>query len=313
MLVDKTALSFTSAGAFPGKLLVFADTLLERFPPLHLQINITNDCQLHCSYCSCRDRDRDRRMSEEAFIEAIDQFARAGTRAVTITGGGEPLLHPLFDKYVAHMVSCGLSVGLVTNGIGMKLWPEDVYRDLAWIRVSFDVFRDELPNLYDSVPVAYSYVWTKESAEDANLPKLIRMAETGEIAHLRIVSDICRAEDKAYKFMAQVPSDSPRVIVQNRNLYTPGAPRCWIALIKPVLDVDGQVYPCCGAQYATDDKSRDFPSSLAMGTVDEYLLRYSGPGVPFDGTACKKCYYSMYNTVLEVFRGVPGVEHREFI
>lgn len=305
--------SFTSASSFPAKLLGKAGVLKHRFPPFHIQLNLTNACQLRCSYCSCKDRDRALSMDMDTLKDATKRLVEHGARAVTITGGGEPLLHPRFDEFVNLLKSYELELGLVTNGIAMRSWPRELYAEFSWIRVSFDSERDELPDLYAGVPVAFSYVYVSGSQRSKPFISLVKQAEKGVISHLRIVSDIRSADDPSYRFLNREVSTHPNVIIQNRKRYTKGSSRCWIALVKPVVDVDGLFYPCCGSQYAIRDAPAEYANQLCLGDVQKYLLHHTIPQKPFDGSICDRCYYGEYNEVLEVFKILPSLQHTEFI
>ena len=86
-----------------------------------------------------------------------------------------------------------------------------------------------------------------------------------------------------------------KLIFQRRSAYDTGMSPCLLSLLKPVIDVDGSLYPCCGVQYASEDENelRKMPLSFVMGKWSDYPLK------PFDGKICKKCYYGDYNRVLK--------------
>jgi hypothetical protein len=303
--------SYTSASAFPTKLIGKANVLMNRFQPIHVQLNITNACQLRCSYCSCRDRDRSLSMDMGVLKGTFKDLVAHGARAVTITGGGEPLLHPQFPEIVDVLRGHELELGLVTNGIAMRSWPREVFEKFSWIRVSFDSEREMLPDLYTGIPIAFSYVYVPGSEKTANFISLTEQAKRGLITHLRVVSDIQAVDNARYAFINKPVH--PRIILQDRSKYTRGTSRCWIALIKPVVDVDGLVYPCCGVQYAVRNTPSSFISELCMGGVSKYLSQYVTPQRPFDGSMCDVCYHNMQNTTLEAFKELPEVLHRNFI
>src|SRR5688572_20004563 len=91
-------------------------------------VELTNVCNLHCSYCL---RDEDALYHTPAnflaaeFFESIVQQAREsfGITHLTFTGG-EPTLHPRFDKILAIAKANDLKVSFVTNGWNFeKIWP----------------------------------------------------------------------------------------------------------------------------------------------------------------------------------------------
>ena len=304
----KPSSSYTSASTFPPTLLLKGESLLRRFSPFHIQLNLTNQCNLNCSFCSCADRTKDEVMTDRMFDRVVHLFSRAGATAVTITGGGEPLLHPSFQTYVERMLDVGWRIGLVTNGVVMKNWPQELFQKMDWIRVSFCQERKILPALYRKIPLSFSYVYTPGAEHDHNLKGLIRRLDNGELTHLRIVSDIRSPSIRLPPF-PQIPG----LILQDRCESTTGRGKCWISLVKPVVDVDGTVYPCCGAQYALTGAPARYADRLSMGTPERYLEDSVAPQRPFCGDICQVCYYDQYNQLLEAYKEADGLDHREFI
>ena len=304
--------SYTSASEFPAKLLHHIDLLKHGFRPIHVQWNLTNDCQLHCPYCSCRDRDRELHMRFDIFKEYFYRFLDLGMKAVTITGGGEPLLHPQFDEIVRIFTKARIKVGLVTNGIDMKRWPREVFKDMQWIRISMDKYRQEIPELHENLEYAFSYVYHKDSENDPKLAALVEAVREKKISHLRVVSDI-HCSDERFEIDGVLDKAPPKVFVQNRREYTKGARNCWIALVKPVVDVDGLLYPCCGAQYALKTDHRGFPAIMCMGNIDVYKRESIATQTPFNGLICRKCYYSRYNEALDAIKYMNNLHHKDHI
>jgi MoaA/NifB/PqqE/SkfB family radical SAM enzyme len=317
--MNPSTLSYTSANALPAKLLhprVYG-VLKLKFEPMHVQLCLTNKCQLSCSYCSCGKRDRKQEASRGRLDRDLSALYHAGMDAVTITGGGEPLLYPELDRVLLGLTKNRAKIGLVTNGIGLKAWPMDIYKVLSWIRISFDSDRRELPDIdplaetQGIVKPAFSYVYRKGDEKDQNLWTLYQWAKNRRLTHLRIVTDILHPPEFIDNSVRQIRTDN--VILQDRRSYREGARKCWISLIKPVVDVDGTVYPCCGAQYALDDDSHLFPPDMAMGNVQEYLDHHVQPQTPFDGSKCKKCYYHQYNELLDILKSVDDLEDVPFV
>lgn len=311
--------SYTSAGTFPVKLLGQREMLESgNIRPVHPQVLLTNRCQLSCPYCSCmkhRKCDADSFFPSPLMERYLGELSVLGARAVTLTGGGEPLLHPEFGKVVGRARAAGLEVGLVTNGEAFGDWPAGLFMGMTWIRVSYDRYRKQLPSPPRGLTnVAYSYVYTHGADKDPALQQLIRMAEKGALTHLRIVSDILD-EDAADNFSSplweRILPDN--VILQNRSRYEKGAKACWLSLLKPVIDVDGLVYPCCGVQYAIRGEERKLPSRMCMGGLDEYVAEHVLPQVPFDGSVCGRCYYGEYNRFLAGVKGLRDVDHLRFV
>src|SRR5215210_1746638 len=97
----------------------------------HLVMELTNTCNLHCSYCS-RDDDALHHAPAKFFpLELLRRIIRdaretCGIESVSFTGG-EVTIHPQFKEIIETVAAEGLKVGFVTNG-----WHFDrVYRTLV--------------------------------------------------------------------------------------------------------------------------------------------------------------------------------------
>jgi MoaA/NifB/PqqE/SkfB family radical SAM enzyme len=98
------------------------------YGPRRLTVELTNICNLHCSYCL---RDEDALYHSHANflpVELFTQVARdardsMGIEQVMFTGG-EPTLHPDFGKLLAAVAALDLKCSFVTNGWHFeRVWP----------------------------------------------------------------------------------------------------------------------------------------------------------------------------------------------
>jgi len=114
------------------------------FGPRHLTVELTNICNLHCSYCL---RDEDALYHTPAnfiapgFFESVVKQASEtiGITEVTFTGG-EPTLHPQFDEILRIVAVNGLKTSFVTNGWNFqKIWPKLVARRDVITHVAFSL------------------------------------------------------------------------------------------------------------------------------------------------------------------------------
>lgn len=98
------------------------------YGPRRLTIELTNICNLHCSYCL---RDEDALYHTPANFLAPEFFAHLVGEARKVMGvshlvftGGEPTLHPQFDRLIETAEANGLLVSFVTNGWHFdRIWP----------------------------------------------------------------------------------------------------------------------------------------------------------------------------------------------
>lgn len=77
-------------------------------------IEITNVCNLACSFC-CANKRQKKFISRELFEKVIDQSASL-VKEVVFHILGEPLLHPQIEYFIDYAQTAGLSVMITTNG-----------------------------------------------------------------------------------------------------------------------------------------------------------------------------------------------------
>ncbi len=83
--------------------------------PSQAQIEITNRCNLNCTMCPRDYFNLSREdMPLDTFKEIIDQLG--DVKLLTLTGWGEPLIHPQILEMIRHCKQKGYTVKLTTNG-----------------------------------------------------------------------------------------------------------------------------------------------------------------------------------------------------
>ena len=107
--------------------------------PITTEIHLTNRCNNKCYYCIAERLKDGKEMSESSAENAIKFFKEIGGKAITFSGGGEPTVSPHFSKSIRFAKSCGLDVGVISNGVNVKGEIADDILDVAtWCRISFD-------------------------------------------------------------------------------------------------------------------------------------------------------------------------------
>ena len=312
--------SYTAADAFPTKLAQDYTTIrrIKRegfIRPVHLQFCPTNKCTRNCNFCSCANRDKSASLDIDIIKEIIKSFHFLGCKAVTITGGGEPLCYENLKEVIEEFRKYNIEIGLVTNADLIHKLSDDIWSLLTWCRISCsDQYKfvdkwvkpiERLTTTVQNVAWAFSYVLTASPDID-NLTKHVRFAEKVNMTHVRVVSDILN-----YDNIPEIDDiDSKLIIRQKRNHPTKGNRDCWISLLKPVIDPTGKIFPCCGVQYAEEKDSKDFVDSMCMGTYKMVSDIWFGLR-KFDGSKCVECYYAEYNNFLTKL--MFNLEHRKFV
>ena len=307
--------SYSAASAFPKKLLHQKISRDGKVLPIHVQLIPTNRCNLNCHFCSCGDRDKEKFIPFRTMIKILDSCAKCGTKAITITGGGEPLLYYRINETIRLAEEKGINIGLVTNGLALwNLWE---HSNLVWCRISSS--DDRIPS-YSSIEYAlqknpqtdwaFSHVVTsKPNYEIIN--GIIKFANKRDFTHVRLVSDLCNLHSIPSMAIVKkhVLVDDKKVIYQERKDSTPGTKECYISLLKPAISPEG-IFPCCGTQYAMSNSKRDMINKMKMGKLNE-LGKIIDEQKHFNGSRCDVCYYSQYNELLKEILNKP--EHLEFV
>lgn len=123
----------------------------ERVSPIYVRIKPTNSCNQRCYYCAYADdslfngRKVDHRESIpwEIMKSVLYEMGEMGTKAVTFSGGGEPLCyHSIIDAlHVAGRLSMDYS--MITNGQALSGEAVEYLKKAKWIRISFDSSKAE--------------------------------------------------------------------------------------------------------------------------------------------------------------------------
>lgn len=153
-----------------------------RSAPPRLSVELTNICNLHCSYC-LRDEDSLYHTPASFFsVELLRKIVRSGKSAYGLSHvsftGGEVTIHPNFEEIIEMIASEGLNFSFVTNG-----WHfERIYKLL--------LKRKESVNL-----VAFSLDGTTRDSHDG---------WRGDGSFVRVVKAMTRCRMSGIKFVLKV-------------------------------------------------------------------------------------------------------------
>ncbi len=318
--------SYTAADSFPIKTLKNSElhnSIRDNgtIPPIHVQFIPTNQCNMNCEFCSCSDENRATEMAFDDASFVISELARLGTQAVTITGGGDPMMHPRIKDIIELFLSHNIDVGLVTNG--SMLDELDTNGSVTWCRISNGDHREFTETYRRKLSAA---VWKNEKVDWAfshvvsdspNIPEMVRIidfANNHNFTHVRLVSDLLAPEDvnleKVREDLAKSGVNISKVIFQSRIL-PPRGGDCYICYLKPLIAADLKVYACCGAQYAINGRDRKMQNELCIGDATDFDAIVDRSDEPLDGSVCDRCYYTGYNDLLG--KMLTEVKHERFV
>lgn len=307
------SISYTSAGQLPIKLLQCKNAIVNgKIVPYHLQLIPTNRCNGNCPWCSCAKVDRSQELSFSEIRDLLFYFGQLGTKAITITGGGEPTIHKSYEDIISMCEQLKFKVGMTTNGLLLENNFHKITNEvLTWLRLSIidDNPIDRIINISEGLPdvkigISFTVPETVNIKLAEEICKIIHLIKN--ITHIRFVQDILNPIDLSMQVIeSKCKRLTNKAIFQYRSKFSCGTEKCLISLLKPLVGADGYIYPCCGVQYATKE-DRLLPLKFRMCHWSKFHKT-----THFNGSICKKCYYEKYNNYLEVL--TMPLEHEDFL
>jgi MoaA/NifB/PqqE/SkfB family radical SAM enzyme len=129
--------------------------------PIHIRIKPTNACNHSCQYCAYRTdglqlgKDMNSRDSipRQKMREIINDIIEMGVKAVTFSGGGEPLLYPHLLETVRQLSESSVKFAALTNGARLFGELAEMFAHHGtWLRISIDGWDDESYSTYRNMP-----------------------------------------------------------------------------------------------------------------------------------------------------------------
>jgi len=225
--------------------------------PTHLNLELTNHCQLDCACCPNRVIKRERGFLSWEVLGKIVEESRGKTKTCHPHGLGEPLLHPELFEMLSYIKNAGIKVWLATNAmlltedvsdklfdigvdeIILPLWSmkKDTYERLRE-NVSFDVVMENINTC----------IQLRSLRKDAETRILLHVVPTDETynefedikkTYLPLLEDFGTVERKGYSTFAK---SVPRLYA---GLKVPFNGRCMLPNWNVTTYWNGDVVLCC--------------------------------------------------------------------
>lgn len=117
----------------------------ERVAPIYIRIKPTNLCNQNCYYCHYKNpylaldqyapADEIKR---EKMLEIVQDMKDIGVKAVTFSGGGEPLLYPYIEETMEAVLDAGIDLSIITNGTLLTGKKAELLSQAKWVRISLE-------------------------------------------------------------------------------------------------------------------------------------------------------------------------------
>lgn len=129
----------------PEKIKSFLEEIITA--PIYVRVKPTNKCNHNCSFCSydpkkgdlrVRDEMKNRtdEISREKMLEIISDFKDIGVKAVTYSGGGEPLVYPHINEIMKKTLENGINLSIISNGQRLNKESAEILSNANWVRIS---------------------------------------------------------------------------------------------------------------------------------------------------------------------------------
>ncbi|MAG39955.1 radical SAM protein [Candidatus Pacearchaeota archaeon] len=219
-------------------------------------VSPTSRCNLECSYCSVKKRDRQSEIEFQVMQKYISDLKSRGLRSVIFTGGGEPTIYDRFNDLALWTKDQGLDTALITNGTLIDRVSPEAWRTFSWARVSINQFpgwqdRINLPRdlVDESCTLGASFVYTGQSLKE--LREVESVAKRFDADYIRVLPDCLHSQGELLRIHDEIDqrleSLGDTVFFHQFKIHgVPNSDTCHQSFFRPYLSEvgGGTVYPC---------------------------------------------------------------------
>jgi radical SAM protein with 4Fe4S-binding SPASM domain len=180
----------------------------EFYMPVHVTVELTDNCNLNCAHCYRR------RGSRYIDAEELNIFFQKMTQETLISAeltGGEPTLHPDFLEITKACVENLVSVGILTNGtlLAEKTIEElSPYKDSLYFSISLDSHDPTYHDIFRGMKGAWEQTVStiRRLVDEGFLVRVAMSISQENIYHLEPLVDFCaRVGVSAFSFNPILP------------------------------------------------------------------------------------------------------------
>ncbi len=115
--------------------------------PIYVRVKPTNKCNHKCFFCGCSPNlkyfrnetiNKSDEIPYETMINLISDFKDMNIKAVTYSGGGEPLIYPHITRTLERTLMYNIELSMITNGQELMGEKAELLTNAEWVRVSID-------------------------------------------------------------------------------------------------------------------------------------------------------------------------------
>lgn len=319
-----------------------------RIAPIYIRIKPTNYCNHKCYYCSYADselglRDSVNKQDQipwEKMQEIVADISGMGVKAVTFSGGGEPLVYPYIVETMRKILNAGIDLSIITNGQLLKGERAEVLTDAKWVRVSFDsadaetygkvrqlpldAFSEVCDNIQKfskmknaACELGINFVINHENA--GQVYKMAKMVKELGVNHIkytaRVTKDLFEYHEpfkqdvvaQIHRAKAELEGEGFRIInkyegdFESALVFRRCYDKCYINRIFTVIAADCKVYFCHDKAYVKEGVVGDLKNqSFQELWFSEETARRYQEFAPQE-ECCHHCVYDDRNELLNTF------------
>lgn len=228
---------------FPGKLRDIAEGRITA--PIHVRLKPTNRCNHGCDYCCYRNQalavservDLADEIPRNKMREIVRDLGEMGVRAVTLSGGGEPLCYPHILETMQAIRAGGMKLAMLTNGALLEGEAAQLLaREATWVRISIDAADGETYAQIRGCPLkefdrvcenlrefsrtksagcelGINFIVTRENSRD--VLKFLRLAKTLGVNHVKVSNAIVSTDaEENSRYMAPFYQEVKRQVAE---------------------------------------------------------------------------------------------------
>ncbi len=291
------------------------DNLINNRPsPVYIRLKPTNICNQHCAYCTYGSGNTQQKTQNRDDInhgdsipwpklqEIIADMGAMGVRAITFSGGGEPLTYPHIVEAAKLLQSHKIELSLISNG---QLLSGNIAREFhtaKWVRISFDspdenlycrlrgvtptVFHKVCENIHEfalhkdkDCVLGVNFVISRDNADyvyraadflkglGVDNVKFAAMIANTPGYHVEIKDNVIR---QIHEAQAEFDSDHFHIINNyendwmDKNFIKQSFPVCYTCRLVTVIAADQKVYFC---------HTRAYDSEAVVGDLHDQRFR----------------------------------------
>ena len=224
---------------------------MDRYKKVYIEI--TNCCNLHCSFCSSVTKPK-KFMTQDEFEHILKEVSKV-TKVIYLHVKGEPLLHPKIIDFIKLAEKYNLTVNLTTNGILFPKLVDNLKDCKALHKINFSLHCEQnIPsyeeNIFKNVEklspntVVIYRLWTlKDNKLDEKSTKIVEKLKKYYKLSTETVEKL--KKEKNIKISSTIYVDKDNEFNWPKLTNNKSCGYCYALKTQIAILSDGTVVPCC--------------------------------------------------------------------